>query len=141
MEDALHLIHLLKNAASCCERELQSGLEGTAISACQALVLQQIDESGESMSKLSKALCCHKSNITQIVDALVKNGIVVREPCKTDRRVLHLKLTSKGKELLRLSKTAMEKQATKCLAGYSVSEKRSLSDMLERFVEIHAHKM
>lgn len=139
MSHTLDLIHLLKNAASCCERELQVGLQGSDISICQAMMLQQIQENGESMSKLSKALCCHKSNVTQIVDGMVKAEWVERELCKTDRRVSHLKLTGKGKKLLDVIEAALKKQADKCFGMYSDTEKKQLEGLLKKFVETHSH--
>jgi len=53
-----------------------------------------------SPGKLAAALGVTPSNVTGIVDRLVEQGLVHREENQSDRRVLVLKLTEKGKTIL-----------------------------------------
>ena len=52
-----------------------------------------------SMNELSQELGLAISTLTRINDVLVRDGIVCRNACKTDRRKVNLCLTPKGSEL------------------------------------------
>ncbi len=138
MNGILTITQLLKNAASCCEKHLSVALEGMDVSPCQALVLMEIAGDAMTMSGLSRILHCHKSNITQIIEALVAKGLIERTMSTEDRRVARLQLTSKGARALKEARMAMGKMTAKCLSIFSVSEKRQLKKLLQRYVESHA---
>ena len=135
MEDSLCICDLLKAAASCSEKQLNDAVFGLKISQCQASVLLLVKEQGTaSMSSLSRTLCCHKSNITQIVDGLFDQGLISRIPCKEDRRVCRVALTAKGKTLLKKAEDAMRKSAEKCVGIFTASECTQLRKLLKRYV-------
>ena len=52
------------------------------------------------MRELSQRLMVTNGNITPLVDRLVEDGLVIREPSTDDRRVQHVKLTNTGKQAL-----------------------------------------
>ena len=52
-----------------------------------------------TLGELSKKQLTSGGNITVVVDNLEKEGLVERQPCKEDRRVIYVALTEKGKEL------------------------------------------
>lgn len=130
-----HLIHLLKIAANCTEKAMQAALRGIELSPCQAQVLDLIESHGTSMSGISKALCCHKSNVTQIVDALVLMEYVEREVSLEDRRVHRITLTAKGKEVLAVIREALRAKSTHCFSALSTHEQAELERLLARFSE------
>ncbi len=51
------------------------------------------------MHSISGMLCCDASNVTGIVDRLVKNSYIERKESNTDRRVNSITLTQKGIEV------------------------------------------
>ncbi|MBN2011997.1 MarR family transcriptional regulator [candidate division KSB1 bacterium] len=51
------------------------------------------------MNELSQELGLAISTLTRVNDVLVRDGIVCRNPCETDRRKVNICLTEKGKEL------------------------------------------
>lgn len=51
------------------------------------------------MREISDHLLIPKNNLTPIVDKLVRKEIVMRERTETDRRVVYVSLTEKGKDL------------------------------------------
>ncbi len=137
MDSDLQLIHLLKSAASCAEKELADALHGLGISLCQASLLVQVDHTHLSMSALSKILCCHKSNVTQIVDSLEESGIVERKLNASDRRIAELALTDKGRALMAQAREVMSRKAVTVLSMFSEDEKQAAREMLIRFMEAH----
>ena len=72
-----------------------------SISIGQLKSLFFISNQGSTNSKkLAKALCVTPTNVTGIVDRLVKQGLVDRTEDPEDRRVLILTPTNAGKELV-----------------------------------------
>jgi len=54
-----------------------------------------------SLSTLSERIRAQNSTVTGIVDRMEREGLVRRERSKTDRRVVHLRLSEKGAKLAR----------------------------------------
>ncbi len=139
MDDCLCLCGLLKNAASCCDRHMNIAVDDIGISHCQAQVLMHISSKGSvSMTTLSKQLCCHKSNVTQIVDVLAKRGFIERVASKADKRVFALRLKPKGKTLLSIAEKMLRKHAKESLSMFTEPERKQLEKLLKKYVDRHA---
>ncbi len=138
MDNYLSLCGLLKAVAATCERELNEALADLGISHCQASILAQISKSGPvTMSAVSKELCCHKSNVTQVVDGLVAKDLLERVASKEDRRMSTLVLTRKGKVVAAKSLTILTKAARECMGLFSTTERQSLKKLLEKSLKKH----
>jgi len=137
MDDCLAVCNLLKAAASCCERELNDALSDLDVSHCQATIILRTAEEPVSMSTLSTFMCCHKSNVTQVVAGLLKKGLIQRASHKTDRRVSELTLTSKGKIVERTLKKILNNRACACMSVFSPEEKNTMAELLKRYIERH----
>ena len=48
------------------------------------------------MSELARSVLLSQSGVTRLVDRLEHQGLVVREPCAADRRVLYARITPDG---------------------------------------------
>ena len=53
-----------------------------------------------TMSELAQSILLSQSGVTRLVDRLVRSGLVVREGCAEDRRVMYARLTEDGHEAL-----------------------------------------
>ncbi len=137
MDDCLSVCNLLKAAAACCERQLNDALSDLEISHCQATILLKLIEGPVSMSALSKEMCCHKSNITQIVGGLEKKGFIERASLENDKRVTQLTLTTKGKNAALGLKGVLCGRATDCMGIFSTSEKKTFALLLKKYIEKH----
>jgi DNA-binding MarR family transcriptional regulator len=135
MDDCLCVCELLKAAASLSERKLNESLAELDVSHCQAQILLKITEESSSMSALSKMLCCHKSNVTQVVDGLTKKKLIERVASSTDRRVCELKLTPKGKKVTQEIGVILRKQAGTCMNVFSPADKQKFADLLRTYIE------
>jgi DNA-binding MarR family transcriptional regulator len=83
------------------------------------------------MSELAGALRCDASNVTGIVDRLEDRGLVERRPAEHDRRVKHLLLTERGREL----RDQVAERLDTAPAGFEVldaDEQRRLRDLLRK---------
>jgi MarR family transcriptional regulator, organic hydroperoxide resistance regulator len=54
-----------------------------------------------SLSSLSERIRAQNSTVTGIIDRMEREGLVGRERSKSDRRVVHIRLTDKGRRLAR----------------------------------------
>lgn len=68
----------------------------------QLTVVKLLETVGDlSLSELSEKIRAQNSTVTGIIDRMERENLVTRERSKEDRRVVHIKLTSKGRELAR----------------------------------------
>ena len=88
-------------------RELERNLENMNRSDCcqcsvntlQCFLVVEIGrQPGINVKELSEIMNMDKSGISRSVDELVQKGFVSREPSKTDRRSVVLRLTADGKK-------------------------------------------
>jgi DNA-binding MarR family transcriptional regulator len=66
----------------------------------QLTVVKLLEQVGDlSLSELSDKIRAQNSTVTGIIDRMEREGLVTRERSKEDRRVVHIRLTAKGKAL------------------------------------------
>ena len=80
-----------------------------------------------TMTELAKMMMITKPQITHLVDQLVRLGIVERRPDTTDRRVISLVLTDKGRLYLEEMKQKVKENTKNRLTNLTAEE---LSEML-----------
>jgi len=68
----------------------------------QLTVVKLLESLGDlSLSSLSERIRAQNSTVTGIIDRMEREGLVVRERSKNDRRVVLIRLSEKGAELAR----------------------------------------
>ena len=68
----------------------------------QLTVVKMLETLGDlSLSRLSEKIRAQNSTVTGIIDRMEREDLVTRERSKEDRRVVHIKLTAKGRDLAR----------------------------------------
>lgn len=60
------------------------------------------------LTRLSELLFCDKSNVTGLVERMVRDGLVTRDRSESDRRYLELSITDEGSRLRDASRSAHE---------------------------------
>ena len=66
----------------------------------QLTVVKLLEQVGDlSLSELSDQIRAQNSTVTGSIDRMEREGLVLRERSKEDRRVVHIKLTAKGHTL------------------------------------------
>lgn len=91
----------LLGTARMIEKRLQRGFAEQGTTLPRFDVLATLDHEGKplAMGELSRALLVSNGNITGIVKALTKDGLVTIEPGEKDRRVSMVSLTPEGRTL------------------------------------------
>jgi DNA-binding MarR family transcriptional regulator len=98
-------------------------------------VLAQIYRSpnGLSMGELSSLLMVSNGNVTVLIDRLVQDGLVTREPAGHDRRSLWVRMTPSGRAAFEAMTVEHEQWLEELLAGFAREEKQRLFGMLGKF--------
>jgi len=115
-------------------RELRKKLNEKGVTWPQFHTLYHIKQEGIAFNKLAKKIHCNASNMTGLIDRMVKNGWVYRERSEEDRRVWLVKLTPEGEKLReRLIPEHME-NIEKRMAFLSAEELKNLQHLLNKLV-------
>ena len=91
----------LLTCATLIERNVRQGLRGEfGITLPRFDLLAQLDRADEglTMGELSRRLMVTNGNVTGLIDRLVTEGLVARQPAPHDRRAQLVRLTPAGKQ-------------------------------------------
>jgi len=81
--------------------EKQCGVNGAQLWMMQEL----LDHPGLRVGELASKLAIHQTTASNLIDALRKRGYVVKERDAVDQRVVNLKLSDEGKQVLQQAPT------------------------------------
>lgn len=95
-------------------------------------LMAQLDKApgGMKLGELSQRLMVSNGNITGLVDRLVSQGLLDRQPSPTDRRTQLVKLTAEGRRVFRAMAAAHENWIADLFAELSKNEQETLMRLL-----------
>jgi DNA-binding MarR family transcriptional regulator len=92
------------------------------------------------MNELADSVLLSKSGITRLVDRMERSGLIKREACATDRRVINATLTEKGRKLYEkaspIHRKGVEEYFTRWLTETEVKSLRSAFDKVLSAFEV-----
>ena len=91
---------------------------------------------GLTMSELSQRMMVTGGNVTGITDGLQREGLVVRQVDKVDRRAFRVKLTAEGERQFRRMATEHEQWIIDLFGPLGTKQKKQLTELLG---ELKAH--
>lgn len=89
-----------------------------------------------TMSEISREIHVINSNLTPLVDKLIKLGYLKRQPSKKDRRVVHISLTANGKKQVEKHRIYACQYLTEQLETMEDSQLEALEDHLKAINDI-----
>jgi DNA-binding MarR family transcriptional regulator len=95
------------------------------------LLLAAMGGDATTLGSLADELNCSRGNLTGVADRLERDGWLVRERSTEDRRVVNIRLTEKGKEVLAI-KQEMAKELQEIARIWSPDERSVMMRSLER---------
>lgn len=100
----------------------ERGLTGPQLS-----VLKILEATGDlSLTELSERMSAKNSTITGIVDRMERDALVVRDRSSSDRRVVLIRATDKGRELARSVPVSAMELLTDALASLAERDRQEL---------------
>jgi DNA-binding MarR family transcriptional regulator len=126
------LMFAVLQAASILAKRLEEALATVGLSMAKYGVLAQMAESDDALalSDLAEVQSCVRSNITQLVDRLEREGLVRRVDDSEDRRVVRAELTPAGEERQREGARQVKRVESAFIAALSDADRKSLARAL-----------
>jgi len=127
------LVFSLLRAAGEVESRLEAALSPSGLSLAKLGVLRLLAEANEPLplSELAQQLRCVRSNITQIVDRLEKDGLVRRRADADDRRSVRAGLTPAGERAYARGMRALAQAQRAIKSSLKSTDASSLQAALE----------
>lgn len=115
------------------EKSLQE--HGVALSMNEVHVLESIQKSDvDVMNAIAKKLNITQGTLTITIQRLMKKGYVERIQDEKDRRIFHLQLTSKAKEVLKIHEAIHEELIDGVLDAIEIDH----DDLMQSVKNVHA---
>ena len=127
--------HLIGRARSALLTGLDGELEPFGLTGAQFAVLKNVaDGVAETAADLCRTMHYDTGSMTRMLDRLEEKAVLRRERCTEDRRVVYLRITDTGNELLPQLRAAAVHVLARHLAGFSPGEVESLKHYLVRMI-------
>jgi DNA-binding MarR family transcriptional regulator len=128
--------YLVARARTALLTSLDTELEPFGLTGAQFAVLKNVAEgTAATAADLCRTMHYDTGSMTRMLDRLEEKAVLRRERCTEDRRVVFLRMTTTGKELLPQLRSAAARVLSRHLAGFSPEEVDNLKQYLERMIE------
>ena len=135
-DDEMVVGHLVGRARSALLTGLDSELEPFGLTGAQFAVLKNVaDGTADTAADLCRTMHYDTGSMTRMLDRLEEKAVLRRERCTEDRRVVYLRITESGHELLPQLRTAAVRVLSRHLAGFSPMEVDALKQFLVRMIQ------
>src|SRR5213593_2118585 len=127
------LVFSFLSAADVVEARLEAALSPTGLSLAKLAVLHFLADAKEALplSDLAARQHCVRSNITQLMDRLEKDGLVRRRPDPDDRRSVLAELTPAGEQAHGKGMRALAEAQRAIVSGLKAGDAASLKSALK----------
>jgi DNA-binding MarR family transcriptional regulator len=88
-----------------------------------------------TFTDLAEKLNVTKPSVTAMVDKLIKQGYVRKQQSSEDRRIYHLYLDDKGKQLIEVERKGMMEFADQIRCALTEQETRQLAELLKKILQ------
>jgi DNA-binding MarR family transcriptional regulator len=135
-DDEMAVGHLIGRARSAMLSGLDCELEPFGLTGAQFAVLKYVaDGIADTAADLCRILHYDTGSMTRMLDRLEEKAVLRRERCTQDRRVVYLRITDVGNELLPRLREGALRVLERHLRGFSPEERASLKQLLARMIE------
>jgi MarR family transcriptional regulator, multiple antibiotic resistance protein MarR len=135
-DDQMAVGHLIARARSALLTGLDTELEPFGLTGAQFAVLKNVaDGVADTAADLCRTMHYDTGSMTRMLDRLEEKAVLRRERCTQDRRVVYLRITATGNDLLPQLRVAAGRVISRHLAGFSPAEVDDLKYYLERMIQ------
>ncbi|WP_082367978.1 MarR family winged helix-turn-helix transcriptional regulator [Piscinibacter sakaiensis] len=127
--------HLMSQIVAALRREVEQGMAPHGLTAAQWLPLWKLKlGSAGTAQELARQLDVDAGAMTRLLDRLEAKGLVARERCASDRRVVRLALTPAGEDVTAHIPAVLAGVQNRYLRGFSAEEWALLMGLLRRML-------
>lgn len=113
-------------------------VEGASLTPGSFETLELLDRNpGLGQTRLASAIGLDKSSLVPMIARLESLELVEREPSRTDKRAVELRITAKGRRTLRLLRAYVLQRDATITQGMTRSEIDTLNRLLKRIAQIN----
>src|SRR5580658_9746122 len=135
-DDEMVIGHLIARARSALLTGLDGELEQFGLTGAQFAVLKNVaDGTADTAADLCRTMHYDTGSMTRMLDRLEEKSVLRRERCTEDRRVVYLRISDTGNELLPQLRAAAMNVLHRHLEGFSPTEVATLKQFLVRIIE------
>src|SRR5690348_13252284 len=135
-EGGLSVGYLMGRARASLLSGLDAELAPFGLNAMQYAVLKQLAEgSARTAADLCRYMYYDTGSMTRVLDRLEEKGLLRRERCREDRRVVFLRVAAAGRAQLPRLRAAGSRVLEDHLAGFEAAEVENLRRYLGRMIE------
>ena len=99
----------------------------------QMIVLKRLhDQDGLNQNELAFLTLRNKSSLTRLLTKMEAKNYIVREQCKTDKRIKNVHLTSDGKEMFEKTKPVIRNLISTMEQNISPEEKQQIINIFKK---------
>jgi DNA-binding MarR family transcriptional regulator len=130
-------LYLIKRAEIEVTSRMAITLAAYDITPIQFTVLYFVDYDKNDLSsaQLSRRFSMTPQSMNELVSVLERKKLLKKETDPSHRRILHLRLTAKGKKLLAGCNKALDEMEKKLLKGLSAAETQTLRNLIGKIIE------
>jgi len=140
-ERALHLFRVLVRAHRSVVEHSVRDIKSHGLHPTEFAVLELLYHKGpQPLQRIATSILLASGSVTYVVDKLEKNGMLRREACPTDRRVVYAVLTDQGRVLLERIFPDHAEAIRRAVGGLSAHEQETLIALLKR-MGLHAQRL
>jgi DNA-binding MarR family transcriptional regulator len=135
-EELLSVGYLLGRARASLLTRVDSELAPLGLTAMQFAVLKHLTQgTARTAADLCRLMSYDTGAMTRILDRLEETGLLRRERCREDRRVVFLRVSGAGRALLPRLLAVGERVLAAHLAGFTHAEMSALKAYLGRMID------
>jgi len=135
-EGGLSVGYLMARARASLLARLDAELASFGLNAMQYAVLKHLaDGSAGTAADLCRLMYYDTGSMTRILDRLEEKGLLRRERCREDRRVVFLRVAAAGRAQLPRLRATGTRVLEDHLAGFNAAEVENLRNYLGRMIE------
>ena len=135
-EGGLSVGYLMARARASLLAGLDAELAPFGLNAMQYAVLKHLaDGNARTAADLCRHMYYDTGSMTRILDRLEEKGLLRRERCEDDRRVVFLRVAAAGRAQLPRLRAVGSRVLDEHLAGFNTAEVESLKTYLGRMIE------
>lgn len=133
IEQSMHLLRVLARSYSSVSTHSFGSCKKFGFNPTEFAVLELLYHKGpQKLNEIGSRLLLVSGGVTYVVDKMVAAGLVIREPCQTDRRVIYAKLTEKGRRTIEEIAPKHAENLHEAVSGLTPAEKEKLIDLLKK---------
>jgi len=95
-----------------------------------------VDSDGITVKDLAEEIYLSASTVVGILDRLEARGLLIRERSKADKRMVHIRATRSGRELVATSPSPLHEELANGLRAIPDTDQLEIAQSLEKLVEL-----